>query len=197
MKYFLLVSFSLLIAFPSFTQEIWEVDNAHSNLRFEVGWEDFSVRTGEFKSFKGNITTTTLDDLSQAAIDFTVDASSVDVIAERLKTRVVSDKFLDVEKYPEISFISNSVTATSDSTYVSTGKLKIRNVELDQKANIWVKGYKETRKGNIFAIEVTVDVDREAFGLTWGTPRLANNIKLIGHLIYMIQEKEVKEEVKK
>ena len=148
------------------------------------------MRTGEFKIFDGTISTNSLDDLSDAAIEFIVDAASVDVIADRLAERVVSDKFLNVSEYPEIIFNSDKVTATSDSTYVSSGLLKICGVEKKQDVSIWVKGYKETKKGNIFGIEVTLVVDRTAFDLTWGAPRLADNIKLVGHLLYKVKEEE-------
>lgn len=197
----LLISFLLcLFGLSCFSQEVWVVDNPHSNLRFEVGWQDFSMRTGEFKAFDGSITTTSLDDLSNASIQFIVDATSVDVIAEKLANHVKSDKFLEVEQYPEIIFTSDQVSSTSDSTYVSTGKLTICGVEKEQDVSIRVKGYKETKKGNIFGIEVTLVVDRQQFGLDWGSPRLANKIKLVGHLLYKAEEmekKEVKEAEKK
>lgn len=184
--------FILLLAICSYTltiaQETWAVDNAHSNLRFEVGWEDFSVRTGEFTKFDGFLTTESLDDLSGAEIEFIVDVSSVTVIAERLAERILSDKFLNVDVYPEITFNSTSVTSTSDSTYVSTGILKICGVEKEQEVTIEVKGFKETKKGKIFGIEVNLIVDKMDYDLTWGSPRLGDKIKIVGHLLYKIAE---------
>ncbi len=181
----LLISFlACLFVIPSFSQETWLVDNSHSNLRFEVGWEDFSIRTGEFNSFAGEIVTDSLNDLTNASITFNVDAASVAVISERLAERIKSDKFLNVEQYPEITYTSNQLSSSSDSTYVSTGKLIVCGVEKEQEVSVWVKGYKETKKGNIFGIQVTLVVDRREFGLTWGSPRMADKIKLVGHLLY-------------
>ena len=62
----LLVCFTL--CFSSQAQENWAIDNPHSNLRFEVGWEDFSMRTGEFKVFSGTMITQSREDLSNASI---------------------------------------------------------------------------------------------------------------------------------
>ncbi len=185
---YLFILFLACTTTSTFAQEIWGVDNAHSNLRFEVGWEDFSVRTGEFRKFDGSITTASLDDLSGAEVEFIVDVSSVVVIADRLAERVLSEKFLNVEVYPEITFNSNKVSATSDSTYVSTGTLKICGVEKEQDATIQVKGYKETKKGNIFGIEVNLVVDRTEYDLTWGSPRLGDKIKIVAHLLYKAAE---------
>lgn len=191
MKQLLLSFMATMICLQLFAQEVWEVDHAHSNLRFEVGWQDFSMRTGEFKLFDGTIAVTdSIQNLENAVVDFVVDAASVDVIADRLAEHITSDKFLETDVYPEITFKSDKVTASSDSTYVSTGMLKICGVEKEQKVDIWVKGYKATKRGNIFGIQVTLVVDRNEYGLTWGSPRLADKITLVGHLLYKIQEEE-------
>lgn len=190
MKCFASLTFSFILCISVSAQELWNVDNAHSNLRFEVGWEDFSVRTGEFKIFNGTIVTDSRDDLSNAKIEFIVDASSVDVIADRLAGHIMSDRFLDVENYPEISFISERVTKTGDDTYTSAGKLTIHGVEKDHEVSFHVKGSKETKKGSLLGLEVTVMVDKTDFGLDWGSPRLADNIKLVGHILYKLEVEE-------
>ncbi|MEM7105236.1 MAG: YceI family protein [Bacteroidota bacterium] len=190
MKQFSLSFLACLIGLSCLAQETWVVDNPHSNVRFEVGWQEFSMRTGEFKLFDGEIITESLEDLSNSSVEFIVDAASVDVISDRLAGHVKGEKFLNVEEHPEITFTSNQLSPTSDSTYVSTGKLTICGVEKEQEAFIWVKGQKETKKGKIFGIEVTLVVDRQEFGLDWGSPRLADKIKIVGHLLYKIKKEE-------
>ena len=187
MKFLSIILLSLVVCFSSFGQETWSIDNPHSNLRFEVGWEDFSMRTGEFKIFTGTIVTNSIEDFSDATIAFTVDASSVDVIAERLAGHIMSDKFLDVEKYPEITYVSDTAVKTGTDSYTSKGKLTIHGVERDHEVSFKVKGAKETKKGYILGLEVTVMVNKTDFGLDWGSPRLADNIKLVGHLLYKLQ----------
>lgn len=190
MKQLSLFTLGLLFCFSSFAQEIWQIDNPHSNLRFEVGWEDFSMRTGEFKIFDGTIVTNSREDLSEAVIEFKVDASSVDVIADRLAEHVKSDKFLDVEKYPEITYSSNKAIQTSDSTFISKGKLTIHGVEKEQDVLIEIKGSKETKKGYIYGLEVTLHVNKIDFGLDWGSPRLGETIKIVGYLLYKMKAEE-------
>ena len=185
MKQFILILLGSIITFSSYAQQkAWEVDNAHSNLRFEVGWQDFSMRTGEFKVFTGSIDTEAPEDLSKASIKFVVDATSVDVIADRLAMKVKSDAFLNVEVHPEITFTAIGMTKTSDNNYTSTGKLSICGVEKDQEVSVIYKGRKDTKKGEIFGIEVRLVVDRTRFGLDWGQPRLGDQITLVGHLLY-------------
>jgi polyisoprenoid-binding protein YceI len=190
MKQLSILVLGLFFCFTSFAQETWIIDNPHSNVRFEVGWEDFSMRTGEFKLFEGSIETSSRYDLSDAVIEFKVDASSVDVIAERLAEHVKSDKFLNVEKYPEITYSANNAIRTSDTTFVSKGKLSILGVEKEQDVLIEVKGSKETRRGYIYGLEVTLQVNRMDFGLDWGSPRLGESIKIVGYLLYKMKAEE-------
>lgn len=190
MKKFQLLALCLSFYFSSLAQETWTIDNPHSNVRFEVGWEDFSMRTGEFKVFTGSIVTDSRTDLTNATIEFIVDATSVDVIADRLAGHIKSDRFLEVEKYPEITYISNQAIKTGADTYLSTGKLTIHGVEKEQEVTIKVKGAKETKKGFIYGLEVSLVVNRMDYGLDWGSPRLAEKIKLVGHLLYKLKTEE-------
>lgn len=194
MKFLSLIIFSLSFCCSSFAQENWAVDNPHSNLRFEVGWEDFSMRTGEFKVFSGSIISKSREDLSDAVFELTVDASSVDVIAERLAGHIKSDRFLDVEKFPEITFNSNKATKTGHNTYTATGKLTVHGVEKEQEVKFKYKGSKETRKGEILGLEVTLVVNKTEFGLDWGSPRLADDIILVGHFLYKLQVEDEEED---
>ena len=146
------------------------------------------MRTGEFKVFEGTMITNSREDLSDALIEFTVDATSVDVIADRLAGHIKSDRFLDVENHPTISYTSNQATKNADGTYTSKGKLTIHGMEKDQEVTIKVKGQKETKKGFIYGIEVSLIVNRMDYGLDWGSPRLAENIILVGHLLYKLQD---------
>lgn len=190
MKFFSVFLVCLFCCSTISAQETWVIDNPHSNLRFEVGWEDFSMRTGEFKVFDGSMVIQSRQDLSDAVFEFTVDAASVDVIADRLAGHIKSDRFLDVENYPEITYSAQEISKKSDSTYVSTGLLTIHGVEKAHDVSIWLKGSKETKRGEIFGLEVNLVVNRTDFGLEWGSPRLAENIIIVGHLLYKLKDEE-------
>jgi len=190
MKQFHLFIAGLLLCFTSFAQETWTIDNAHSNMRFEVGWEDFSIRTGEFKVFEGTITTDSKYDLTNATFQLTVDAKSVDVIAERLAGEIKGEQFLDVEKFPEITFSSSGAKAITDSTFISTGKLKIHGVEKEQDALIWVKGHKTGKRAEILGIQASLTINRRDFGLDWGSPRLGETVKIVGYFLYQMRIEE-------
>lgn len=180
----------VMLYVTSFAQGTWNIDNAHSNLNFEVGWEDFSVRTGEFKTFEGSIITNAENDLSTALYKLTVDANSIDVIAPNLSEQLKGDQFLAAETYPEITFQSTKAKAISDSTFTITGILKIRGIEKEQEVLLKYKGQKEGRRGDMMGIEVSLKLNKNDFGLEWGAPRLGNVVTVVGHLLYQKRNEE-------
>ena len=168
----------------SFAQGIWNIDNNHSNINFEVGWEDFSVRTGEFKVFEGSIISNTDNDLTKATFNLKVDPKSIDVIAPNLSEQLKGDRFLETDKYPEITFNSKGATSVSDSTYVTKGTLKIHGVEKEQEAMIRFRGQKQGSRSYLLGLEVSLKFNKNDFGLTWGAPRLGETVTVVGHLLY-------------
>ena len=183
MKFVTLILF-LIIYTASFGQEIWNIDNAHSNINFEVGWEDFSVRTGEFKVFEGSINTNSVNDLTSATYNLKVDPASIDVIASNLSEQLKGERFLESDKYPEITFSSAGAREISDSTFITSGKLKIHGVEKDQDITIKYKGQKEGRRSLMMGLEVSFKFNRNDFGLEWGAPRLGDVVTVVGYLLY-------------
>ena len=63
----------------------------------------------------------------------------------------------------------------------------IHGVEKDQEVTFKVKAVKETKKGYILGLEVSLMVNKSDYGLDWGSPRLGDNIKLVGHLLYKLK----------
>ncbi|HYQ59044.1 MAG TPA: YceI family protein [Draconibacterium sp.] len=180
----------LLFCFSSFAQHTWTIDNAHSNIRFEAGWEGFSVRTGEFKVFEGTIETDSKYELADATFHLMVDPKSVEVIAEHLSEQVRGEQFLDAEQFPEITFNATGAKMLTDSTFVAQGELYIHGVKKQQEAHIWYKGHKQGGRAEMLALEVSLTLNRTDFGLDWGSPRLGETVKIVGYLLYQMRNTE-------
>ena len=182
-KSFLFV-LGIIFYLTSSAQETWTIDNAHSNINFEVGWEDFSVRTGEFKIFEGDVVTSSDEDLTKATYHLKVDPKSIDVIAPNLSEQLKGERFLETDKFPEITFHSTGAKALTDSTFITNGKLKIHGIEKDQDVLIRYRGQKKGSRSYLLGLEVTLKFNRNDFGLTWGAPRLGETVKVVGYLLY-------------
>ena len=82
---------------------------------------------GQFQKTSGTITTNGSDPAS-AKIDATIDASSIDTRVEKRDTHLKSPDFLDVAKYPTITFKSTKVEADGPNKWKVTGDLTLHGV---------------------------------------------------------------------
>jgi len=98
--------------------QTWNIDPNHTAAQFSVRHMGISTVRGAFTKVSG---TTQYDpsNPSKTVVDATIDAASVDTRVTMRDNDLRSSNYLDVEKYPTITFKSKSVETAG------TGKLKI------------------------------------------------------------------------
>src|SRR3954470_6790936 len=121
---------SFLVMTASFAQTKWKVDNSHSKLRFSVTHMMVSETEGKFKVFDGTAKSKTELDFTNADINFTADASSIDTDDPKRDGHLKSPDFFDVEKHPTMTFKSVSMKATGKgkTSYDLEGDLTMHGV---------------------------------------------------------------------
>lgn len=102
-------------------------------------------------------------------VEVIIDATSINTREPQRDTHLKSADFLDVEKYPEITFRSNSVVPAGNDSYEVVGDLTIRGVTRPVALNVeavtpevkdpW--GF--LRRG----ASAHTKIERKDFGLTW------------------------------
>src|SRR5690554_7540022 len=102
-----IMSFVAIVFFTigSFAQTQWKVDPYHSSLNFDISHSGISIVNGKFLEYTGNLTTKG-EALTNAQFDFTIKANSINTNVERRDDHLRSADFLEVEKYPNINYIS-------------------------------------------------------------------------------------------
>ena len=81
-------------------QTNWNVDASHSKLGFAVTHMMVSETEGKFKVYEGKVSSSKADaDFTDAKIDFTVDAASINTDDEKRDGHLKSPDFFDVAKY--------------------------------------------------------------------------------------------------
>jgi polyisoprenoid-binding protein YceI len=118
---------ALLFSFKIIAPATWTADKMHSKIGFSITHNMASDVEGSFKIFDATITTTG-DDFSGATVDFTADAASITTDNDRRDKHIKSPDFLDVEKFPKLTFKSTSVTKSSPSIYEIAGNLMLHGV---------------------------------------------------------------------
>ncbi len=156
----------------------WKIDPAHSSAQFVVRHMMITNVRGGFSGMQGTVVYDP-DDLSSSSIDVTIDAKTLSTGDATRDTHVKSPDFLDVEKYPTITFKSKKITKDGDGLKV-TGDLTIHGVTKEVVLN--VEGPTEEQKdpwGNIrVGASATTKIKRSDFGLTWNAALETGGIML-------------------
>lgn len=166
----------------------WEVDPSHSSILFSIGHFGFADIKGVFRDFDMDVTFDP-EDLGATEANVTIAADSIDTFWEERDDHIKSGDMLDVENFPEITFMSTDVSVTSDSSAEITGDLTLRGetypVTFDAELNkIDANPFDDSKRNAGFTI--TGVIDRSQFGVDYAAPMVAAeipvtiNVELIG-----------------
>ncbi|MBL7963731.1 MAG: YceI family protein [Flavobacteriales bacterium] len=114
--------------------------------------------TGVFEKMKGTVVFNE-QDLAAASFNVIIDVASINCGNGMQNRHAKSEKWFDVEKYPEITFVSTGAKKTATG-YETTGKLTMHG---DTKDLTIPFTYTPAATGGVFA--GTFDVSRSAFGV--------------------------------
>ena len=86
----------------------WTLDPAHTSVQFSVRHLMVSTVRGAFGKLTGTVQVDEKD-LTRSKIQATIDAASIDTRIEKRDAHLKSPDFLDVAKYPTITFVSKKI----------------------------------------------------------------------------------------
>ena len=107
----------------------WTVDNSHSSIKFEIR-HFFSNVPGAFHEYDADIHFDP-NNLDDSKLDVTIQVASVDTENERRDGHLRTDDFFNAEKWPTMTFTSNSIESVGDNQFVAKGELTIKDVTKD------------------------------------------------------------------
>jgi len=137
----------LVLSISVMAQTKWSVDPAHSSINFSIKHLGISFVNGNFKKFDGAYTSAKTD-LSDIAINFSAETSSINTGVEPRDTHLKTDEFFNAEKYPAIKFESSSFKKVSGDEYILKGKLTIRDVTKEVSFKVIYGGVTKDPWGN-------------------------------------------------
>ena len=155
---------------PETTTTTWNIDPVHTMAEFKVRHMMISNVKGHFTGVTGVLT---LDeqDITNSHVEASIDAASIDTREADRDTHLKSADFLDVEKFPKLTFTSTRVTRTGEGELQVEGDLTIHGVT--RKVAFTVEGPTPPGKdpwGNTrIGLTATTKINRKDFGLTWNT----------------------------
>jgi len=153
---------------PQPTTTTWNIDPVHTTAEFKVRHMMITNVKGHFKPVTGVITVDETD-ISKSHVEASIEAASIDTREPDRDTHLRSADFLDVEKFPTLTFTSTRVTPNGKADLEVEGDLTIHGVT--RKVTFAVEGPSEPGKdpwGNTrIGLSATTKFNRKDFGLTW------------------------------
>jgi polyisoprenoid-binding protein YceI len=176
---------ALLFSLGINAQTKWTVDKVHSNVKFSVSHMVVSEVEGSFKGFDGTIVVSK-DNLSDAAINFSVDVASVSTDNVNRDNHLKSDDFFNAEKFPKMTFVSKSMTLVGGNKYKLVGDLTMRDVTKSVEFDVTYGGKIQTNDGGYKAgFKARATIDRTNFGVNFtgtlkaGGLMVGNDVEII------------------
>lgn len=167
-------AFALVVALAFATvarADTWQIDPAHTNVEFTVRHMMISNVKGQFQKTSGTITSNG-NDPATAKIDATIDAASLNTRVDKRDAHLKSPAFLDVDKFPTITFKSTKVEAEGPNKWKVTGDLTLHGVTKPVVLEVEGSGATITDPmGNTRAgASATTKISRKDFGIMWNQP---------------------------
>jgi polyisoprenoid-binding protein YceI len=165
------------------TRTEWKLDPTHTLVEFSAKHLMITTVKGRISDVEGSIF---IDEQNpeNSSVEATLNAASIDTRTNQRDEHLRSADFLDVEKYPRITFKSTRIEGDR-SEFKLTGDLTIRDVTRPITLDVQFEGQtKDPWGGERAGFSAHGKIDRRDFGLTWnvlletGGLTVGNEIKI-------------------
>jgi polyisoprenoid-binding protein YceI len=171
---------AFVLSIPLFAESnTWQIDPNHTASQFSVRHLGISTVRGLFEKTSGTVTYDPADP-SKTAIDVTIDATTVNTRVQMRDNDLRSPNFLDVAKYPTITFKSKHSEAAGAGKLKVAGDLTIHGVT--KEVVLDVEGPSEVINDPMGSIRMgasaTTSINRKDFGVNGAPPMVGDQIQI-------------------
>jgi polyisoprenoid-binding protein YceI len=168
-RYFIALFACLALVLPQIAgAATYQLDSVHSSIQFKIRHLTVANVTGTFNNFKGSATIEG-EDPATLKVEVTIEAASVKTGNDKRDEHLKTPEFLDVAKYPTITFVSKKVMKGDPGKLKITGDLTLHGVT--REITVDLEGPTPEIKdpwGNFRrGASGTGKIDRRDFGITW------------------------------
>jgi polyisoprenoid-binding protein YceI len=169
----------------------WISDNSHSEIVFKAKHLMITNVTGRFGEYEVSAETEG-EDFTKANVTFTAHTSSVTTGNEQRDGHLKAPDFFDVEKFPTMTFASQSIETIEGKNFTLNGNLTIRDVTRPVSVKAEILGITKDPWGNQKAgIHIETRINRKDFGLSFhvvteaGDLLVSDNINIEGDIQFV------------
>jgi polyisoprenoid-binding protein YceI len=144
----------------------WTIDPSHTTVEFVAKHMMITTVKGRFADVTGTIVADEAN-FTDSSVEVTMQAESLDTRTGERDAHLRSPDFLDVDRYPTITFKSTSIRGTKEKFQV-TGDLTIRDITKPITLDVEFGGEgKDPWGGTRASFSAHGKFDRRDYGLTW------------------------------
>ena len=162
----------------------YNFDKSHSAIGFKVKHYGLVDVPGYFRDFTGAIDFNA-EDPSKSSVTFSAKMTSVDTGVAGRDNHLRTADFFEVEKYPEMTFVSKKVEKHGAMWHV-TGDLTMKGVTKSVSFPFNIAGFLPDRRsgGTIIGVTAETTINRRDFGVNYGSnlpngvAALSDNVKV-------------------
>lgn len=141
----------------------WALDPVHSSIAFAVLHNGVSTFRSGFEKYDAR-----LSGGEGARLEGTVEVASIDIDEEMLKGHLLSPEFFDVQRFPQLRFVSDEFSVGEDGSLRVAGELEIHGEKRRVEASGRFAQLGEDLAGKErVGLSIEATVDRRDFGLDW------------------------------
>jgi polyisoprenoid-binding protein YceI len=156
------------VQIPGYVAGTWAIDPVHSEVSFTVRHMMVSKVRGRFDKFEGTIVTA--EDPLASSVTASVDLSSINTGQEQRDAHIRSADFFEVEKYPEMTFVSTAVK-TAEEGFILEGDLTLKGITRPVAFNLEVNGIgPDAYGGTRIGFSAETQIGRSDFGVSFNGP---------------------------
>ncbi len=185
---------AFLIMAPVFAiASTWNIDPEHTNVGFKVRHLMVSNVKGGFGKVSG-VVNVDEKDITKSSTTVTIDTTSIDTGVAKRDAHLKSPDFLDVARYPTMTFVSTGVMKGTGGAFKLAGNLTLHGVTRPVVLQVeGLSGEIKDPMGNIRrGASATTTINRKDYGLVWNKMLEAGGVAVGDEVVINIEVEMVK-----
>jgi polyisoprenoid-binding protein YceI len=144
----------------------WEIDPAHTIVRARARHLGLSTVEGRFTRFGGTIRVA--DPIEASTVEVAVETASIDTGNADRDAHLRSPDFLDVDRFPQLTYRGANVSRLSEQRWRIAGELTIRDVTRDVPLDVTYLGTgPDPWGGTRIALTAAAQLVRKDYDINW------------------------------
>lgn len=157
----------------------YSLDKSHATVIFQIMHLGYSNYVGRFNSFDARLTLDATDP-RKSSVEATITPASVDTNNPELQDKLRGEYYFNVAQFPEIKFVSKSITLMNANSGVIVGDLTMLGVTKPVTLQVTLNGAGMNAYASVYTVGFTANtvIKRSDWGLKTLIPQVGDEVKI-------------------